>query len=115
MRETLSAMVRSSRALIAWIVLRSPGEADRIGVGLELQAQIRRLSGLRPATARPEVTIPGQTMSVEGLREAVPLALVAWGLTPTEINLALDALPPSLPVRIERHTGWWTRVVPAEK
>lgn len=30
-------------------------------------------------------------------------------------DLALDALPPSLPVRIERHTGWWTRVVPAEK
>jgi hypothetical protein len=29
---------------------------------------------------------------VEGLREAVPLALVASGLTPTEINLALDAL-----------------------
>jgi len=29
---------------------------------------------------------------VEGEREAVPLALVAFGLTVTEINLALDAL-----------------------
>ncbi|WP_263143775.1 FecR family protein [Pseudomonas sp. RIT-PI-AD] len=27
---------------------------------------------------------------------------------------ALAALPPSLPVRIERHTGWWVRVVPAK-
>ena len=69
--ETLSAMVRLSRALIAWLILRSPGEADRIAVGLELQTQIRRLSGLRPAGTRPDVTIPGETMSVEGLREAV--------------------------------------------
>lgn len=27
---------------------------------------------------------------------------------------ALAALPPSLPVRIERHTGWWVRVVPQQ-
>ena len=27
---------------------------------------------------------------------------------------ALAALPPSLPVRIERHTDWWVRVVPVE-
>jgi transmembrane sensor len=28
---------------------------------------------------------------------------------------ALAALPPSLPVRIERYTDWWIRVVPAER
>ncbi|MNG27476.1 fec operon regulator FecR [compost metagenome] len=28
---------------------------------------------------------------------------------------ALAALPPSLPVRIERHTAWWVRVVPERK
>lgn len=92
MRETLSAMVRSSRALIAWIVLRSPGEADRIGVGLELQAQIRRLSGLRPATVRPEVTIPGETMSVEGLREAID------GLDLAVTQLIADAPPTGAPL-----------------
>lgn len=27
-------------------------------------------------------------------------------------DLALAALPPSLPVRIERHTDWWVKVVP---
>ena len=27
---------------------------------------------------------------------------------------ALAALPPSLPVRIERHTGWWVRVLPQQ-
>lgn len=27
-------------------------------------------------------------------------------------DLALAALPPSLPVAIERHTDWWVRVVP---
>ena len=30
-------------------------------------------------------------------------------------DLALAALPPSLPVRIERLSDWWVRVVPAEK
>lgn len=79
MREALSAMIRSSRALIAWIILRSPGEADRIAVGLELQTQVRRLSGLRRAAVRPAVTIPGETMSVEGLREAVDGLDVAVG------------------------------------
>lgn len=29
-------------------------------------------------------------------------------------NLALAALPPSLPVSIERHTDWWVRVVPRQ-
>jgi transmembrane sensor len=28
-------------------------------------------------------------------------------------DLALAALPPSLPVSIERHTDWWVKVVPA--
>lgn len=28
-------------------------------------------------------------------------------------DLALAALPPSLPVQIQRHTDWWVRVVPA--
>lgn len=30
-------------------------------------------------------------------------------------ELALAALPPSLPVRIERHTDWWLRVVPLDQ
>lgn len=30
-------------------------------------------------------------------------------------ELALAALPPSLPVRIERYTDWWVRVVPAQR
>ncbi|HSC82936.1 MAG TPA: FecR family protein [Pseudomonas sp.] len=29
-------------------------------------------------------------------------------------ELALAALPPSLPVRIERHTDWWVRVAPRQ-
>ncbi|WP_394561296.1 FecR domain-containing protein [Aquipseudomonas alcaligenes] len=29
-------------------------------------------------------------------------------------ELALAALPPSLPVRIERYTNWWVKVVPAQ-
>lgn len=29
-------------------------------------------------------------------------------------DLALAALPPSLPVRIERYTDWWVRVLPAD-
>lgn len=29
-------------------------------------------------------------------------------------DLALAALPPSLPVRIERHTAWWVRVLPLQ-
>jgi len=28
-------------------------------------------------------------------------------------DLALAALPPSLPVQIQRHTDWWVRVIPA--
>ncbi|MFV0888487.1 FecR domain-containing protein [Metapseudomonas otitidis] len=32
-----------------------------------------------------------------------------------DTDQALAALPPSLPVRIERHTDWWTRVVPAHR
>jgi transmembrane sensor len=31
-----------------------------------------------------------------------------------DTNRALAALPPSLPVRIERHTDWWVKVVPAQ-
>lgn len=31
-----------------------------------------------------------------------------------DTDRALAALPPSLPVRIERHTDWWVKVVPAE-
>lgn len=31
-----------------------------------------------------------------------------------DTDRALAALPPSLPVRIERHTDWWIKVVPAE-
>ncbi|MCY1271376.1 Protein FecR [compost metagenome] len=30
-------------------------------------------------------------------------------------DLALAALPPSLPVRIERYTDWWVRVVPQDE
>lgn len=30
-------------------------------------------------------------------------------------DLALATLPPSLPVRIEQHSKWWVRVVPADK
>ncbi|WP_437881938.1 FecR family protein [Pseudomonas sp. LRF_L74] len=30
-------------------------------------------------------------------------------------NLALAALPPSLPVRIEKHTDWWVRLVPLKQ
>ncbi|WP_019339844.1 FecR family protein [Stutzerimonas stutzeri] len=31
-----------------------------------------------------------------------------------DTDRALAALPPSLPVRIERHTDWWVKVVPAQ-
>ena len=31
-----------------------------------------------------------------------------------DTDQALAALPASLPVRIERHTDWWVKVVPAE-
>lgn len=31
-----------------------------------------------------------------------------------DTDRALAALPPSLPVRIERHTDWWVRVVPQD-
>ncbi|AHL77135.1 amino acid ABC transporter substrate-binding protein [Stutzerimonas stutzeri] len=31
-----------------------------------------------------------------------------------DTDRALAALPPSLPVRIERHTDWWVKVVPTE-
>ncbi|AOE84883.1 amino acid ABC transporter substrate-binding protein [Pseudomonas sp. TCU-HL1] len=31
-----------------------------------------------------------------------------------DIDKALAALPPNLPVRIERFSGWWVRVVPAK-
>jgi len=31
-----------------------------------------------------------------------------------DTDRALAALPPSLPVQIERHTDWWVKVVPAQ-
>ena len=31
-----------------------------------------------------------------------------------DTDRALAALPPSLPVQIERHTDWWVKVAPAQ-
>lgn len=69
-RQALSVITSTTRALIAWLVLQAPGEADRIAVGLELQAQARRL-GLRSSGPTPSAVIPGQTVSVRGLRESL--------------------------------------------
>lgn len=78
-RETLAAITSTSRALIAWLVLQTPGEADRIAVGLALERQARRLGLIRPGPARP-VEIPGQTVSIRGLQgslDALDAAITA--------------------------------------
>jgi hypothetical protein len=53
--------------------------------------RLARLPSALTAVAAPDcaAVILGRA---EGVREAVPLALVASGLTPAEINAALDAL-----------------------
>ena len=53
--------------------------------------RLGRLPSALTAVAAPDcaAVILGRA---EGVREAVPLALVASGLTPAEINAALDAL-----------------------
>ncbi len=45
--------------------------------------------------------------SLEGLR-------ISGSFPLRDTDRALAALPPSLPVKIERHTDWWVKVVPAE-
>jgi len=47
-----------------------------------------------------------------GLDPALADLRISGSFSLRDTDLALDSLPPSLPVRIERHGGWWTKVVP---
>lgn len=47
-----------------------------------------------------------------GIDPALADLRISGSFSLSDTNLALDSLPPTLPVRIERHGGWWARVVP---
>lgn len=47
-----------------------------------------------------------------GIDPALADLRISGSFSLSDTDLALDSLPPTLPVRIERHGGWWARVVP---
>lgn len=49
-----------------------------------------------------------------GLDPSLESLRISGSFPLNDTDRALAALPPSLPVRIERHTDWWVKVVPAQ-
>lgn len=49
-----------------------------------------------------------------GLDPSLESLRISGSFPLSDTDRALAALPPSLPVRIERHTDWWVKVVPAQ-
>lgn len=81
LRNVFSRSIDLTRALIAWIVVRAPGAADRITVGMQIEVDARRIDDF-PLWA---TTTP-------------PEQLTATGVTSRAVNHALEALAGSIEV-----------------
>lgn len=81
LRNVFSRTIDLTRSLIAWMVVRAPGTADRITVGMQLEGNARSLDDFPfwPSTAPKEV-------------------LTATGVTSRAVNRSLAALNESVQV-----------------
>ncbi|WP_233282008.1 FecR domain-containing protein [Pseudomonas mangiferae] len=84
----------------------APVGADAWSRGM-LVVENRRLGDLLATLGEYRAGLLGADPAVADLRISGSFPLY-------DSDRALAALPPSLPVRIERHTDWWVRVRPAQ-